>query len=299
MPTSPSLILATLLLLGATAPTEVELTSLTLTDNLRSRTIPVQIAFPTPLPATKLPLVIVSHTGGGNTEQLQPLLSKLALAGYLAVAPTHEDSAVGSGGGAASRPRQPLRAGVPLWEFRAKDISHLAAADWDKLLPTLAGKIDTSKVAVIGFGQGAYTALLVGGALPVWNKTPADLRDARVSALVLLSPPPSNQQGLTPTSFAALTLPILSIASPSPTTRPTPSPHDLSPEGNKFMLSLTGATAATLLPIRKDTPTSNAATLVTIAFLDAFLKSDPAAKDLLVSGSVIAGIRDIATFQSR
>ncbi len=100
----------------------------------------------------QFPLVILSHGAGGNAGQFGWIASELADAGYVVVIPNHP----GTTSGNAS-----AKAAVRVWE-RPADIS--AVIDAITANPDLYPFIDTSRISMIGFSAGGYTALAVSGA---------------------------------------------------------------------------------------------------------------------------------------
>jgi predicted dienelactone hydrolase len=100
------------------------------------------------------PLLLLSHGSGGSANGLNWLAHRLAKRGFVVVAANHH----GHTG------VEPYRAEgfLCLWE-RARDLSVLLdAQDWRE---PLQGHVDTERVFAGGFSAGAYTALLLAGAV--------------------------------------------------------------------------------------------------------------------------------------
>lgn len=102
------------------------------------------------VPATgRPPLVILSHGYPGNRLLMAHLAEALASRGYAVAAPDHTDSTYADKGDFNSTLRN-----------RPLDQRFVI----DALAASHAGRIDTDRVAVIGYSMGAYGALLFGGA---------------------------------------------------------------------------------------------------------------------------------------
>lgn len=124
------------------------------------------------------PLVLLSHGTGGSAGQLSWLAESLAEAGYVAVGVNHH-------GNTAAEGRQWPHGFVLPWE-RALDLS----AVLDRLLadPDLGSRLDSSRVAAIGFSLGGHTMLALAGARLPLGDWPAGCRD-RPTAVECLLPP--------------------------------------------------------------------------------------------------------------
>ena len=124
-----------------------------------------------PTPAT-LPIVVFSHGFHGCATQSRFLMTALASAGYLVVAPNHPDATC-NGGSARWTDRPEQRFGKPeTWDEtsfrdRADDIIHLVAAL--KTMPAWRNRIDWQRFGLVGHSLGGYTVLGLGGAWPSWK----------------------------------------------------------------------------------------------------------------------------------
>ncbi len=126
------------------------------------------------------PLVIFSHGFHGVNTQSKFIMKALSDAGYLVIAPNHQDA---MGETQATKPETSFR-NADDWtdhtfKDRIDDIGRLLSAL--KQNPHWKDKIDWSKVALAGHSLGGYTALACGGA---WSscKLPG------ISAILALSP---------------------------------------------------------------------------------------------------------------
>ena len=126
------------------------------------------------------PIIIFSHGFLGCGRQSSFLTQALADAGYLVVAPQHADSLCGHH---LSRPEVPFM--LPqdwtdaVYRDRRDDIVAVIAGLHED--PAFAGKIDWSKLGLMGHSLGGYTVLGLAGAWPSW-------RIPGVKAVVALSP---------------------------------------------------------------------------------------------------------------
>lgn len=176
------------------------------------------------------PLVLLSHGFGGNWRNLNWLASELAGRGYVVAAPDHPGTTTFD-----KRPEQAVR----LWE-RPHDLSRVL--DAVSTNPGLAGPIEAGRIAAIGHSLGGWTVMALAGgrydasrlpancspaplcaALTVLGlrgggadpaKLGADLRDARIGAVVSLDLGPA--LGFTPQSLAAVRIPVLVFAAGTP-----------------------------------------------------------------------------------
>lgn len=180
-----------------------------------------------PAPGTH-PLVLLSHRYGGNWRNLSWLAGELVKQGYIVAAPDHPGTTTLNRDAAAA---------AALW-LRPHDLSVVL----DALLtqPSLAGRVDISRIAAIGHSLGGWTVMAASGAhfspaqfmrdcrtphsQTVCNLThelgidvPASaghfastLRDKRIRAVVALDA--GLTRGFTPESLAALPVPVLLLA---------------------------------------------------------------------------------------
>lgn len=170
------------------------------------------------------PLVLLSHGYRGNWRNLNWLVSSLVEQGYIVAAPDHP--------GTTTFDQRPVEA-AKLWE-RPHDLSRVI----DRLTSdhTLAGTVDSQRIAAIGHSLGGWTVTALAGArysaqryleecrlhpnprlcalAPELGITPehqgplgADLRDPRVKAVISLDL--GFAQGFTPESLSTMKTPIL------------------------------------------------------------------------------------------
>ena len=143
----------------------------------------LQVRVTAPLTGGRLPVVLFSHGFGFSMDAYGPLADFWAAHGLVVVQPTHLDSV--SLGLAADDPRGPQT-----WRSRIEDLT-LVLDHLDTVIaavPGLAGRVDTTRIAVTGHSYGATTASALLGARVVGpaGDPDEDFSDARVTAGILL-----------------------------------------------------------------------------------------------------------------
>jgi predicted dienelactone hydrolase len=289
---------------GAHAVTEVP--DIVLHDAKRKKDLHVRIFYPNePGP---YPVIVFSHGAGGSQSCCEALTRHWATYGYVMLQPTHDDSTVQRRNAGEEdinfliAVRDALKKPA-LWQSRPQDISFVldSLPVLQKRIPALAGKIDVEHIGVGGHSMGAFTADAIAGALVDLPNHPAtNFTDSRVRAVLLLSPQGPGEFGLTDHSWDHVTLPLLSMTgsldlgagNQGPDWKKIP--FERSQPGAKYHVYIAGANhmsfirAKTLMPGRAAEGDSilgftNAASL---AFWDAYLKADPAAKIYLQSDAL-------------
>jgi predicted dienelactone hydrolase len=289
---------------GPLAVTEVP--DIVVHDPARNKDLHLRIFYP--VTQGKYPVIVFSHGAGGSQNCCESLTRHWATYGYVTLQPTHDDSIVQrrKSGDEALRFPEAVREALKnpaLWESRPQDISFLlnALPDLQKRVGGLSDKLDLDRIGVAGHSMGSYTAEAVAGAIVDLPGRPAtSFSDPRAKAILCLSPQGPSQFGLTARSFDKITLPFMGITGSLDSLGPVASPawHKIPFErcqpDDKYELFIAGAnhmsfiTAETLLPARS----SQAAAILgytnsaSLAFWDAYLKEDPAAKQFLQSDAM-------------
>lgn len=166
---------------------------------------------------TGFPVVVISHGYDNDPAMMSWLGENLATKGYVVVAMAHRDPPITDRRWLApSLLRRPLDVGIVLGALRKGLLGPLA---------------DTSRIAMVGYSFGGYTALTVGGARidpagPLARELPGDLiadytgsgahaselMDAGVQAVVAIAPAGGAPMSAWGTGLAALRKPLLVIA---------------------------------------------------------------------------------------
>ena len=182
----------------------------------------LQVRVTAPVTGERLPVVVFSHGFGFSMDAYGPLADFWAAHGFAVVQPTHLDSV--SLGLAPDDPRTPR-----IWRTRIQDLVLILdeLGRVEAAVPGLAGRTDTSRVAVTGHSYGATSAsALLGARVLAPAGDPAeDMTDSRVTAGVLLALAGTGGDDLTPVAtqlfpfmnpgFGAMSVPALMVAGDS------------------------------------------------------------------------------------
>jgi predicted dienelactone hydrolase len=288
---------------GPYTVTEVE--DLVLHDMNRNKDLHVRIFYPND--AGKYPVIVFSHGAGGSQTCCDGLTRHWATFGYVTIQPTHDDSAVQrrNQGEENIRFMQAVRDALKkpaLWESRPRDISYLidALPTLENRVSGLAGKMDAERVGVGGHSMGSYTTEAIAGAVVDLPGHPGrSFADARVKAVLCLSPQGPGQFGLKEHSFDQIALPYMGMTGSLDSLGPVASPawhkipFERSQPGDKYHLFIEGANHMSFITPRTVLPSQatqggaifDCTNSAALAFWDAYLKGDLDAKSYLQSGA--------------
>jgi pimeloyl-ACP methyl ester carboxylesterase len=275
---------------------------LILKDEARQKELPLKIYFPQT--GGNYPVIVFSHGAGASKDNYEPLGRFWASHGYVVIHPTHADSiALRRRQGEQADLREALRtvtSSPQAWTDRPRDVSFVldSLSEIERRAPQLKGKLNHKIIGVGGHSFGAYTTQLIGGVTVDLPNQPKgqSFADKRALALIVLSGQGRNQQGLTETSWQNLKLPMLNVTGSLDRGAGgqgadwKQEPYNFSPPGDKYQLFLEGAdhglggiSGARLGAARENPEQLAAIKTVTLAFWNAYLKQDAAARSFLQS----------------
>jgi CubicO group peptidase (beta-lactamase class C family)/predicted dienelactone hydrolase len=272
-------------------------------DVSRDREVPVRIYAPNLEHGEgPFPLVVFSHGGGESREAFGYLGTYWARCGYITVFLTHagsdrksiEEKGMGTMGGG----------GIRNFHLRPEDVLFVL----DKLLSNNPGsqlikdRLAADQIAVAGQCAGASTALaMVGLRANLPKNQDATFIDQRFKCAIALSPQPGGGRSspLHADSWARIKVPTLMITGTRdfkwmPAARANPDlarvPFDGLPPGDKFLVEIKGAEhnaftdSDPYYPARERDPRHHLwIQQATIAFLDAYMKDNPEAREWLLN----------------
>jgi pimeloyl-ACP methyl ester carboxylesterase len=162
-----------------------------LTFNVPNRLIPLEARVTMPTTGDKLPIVLISH-GHGQSNYLSsirgygPLVDFYGAHGFVVIQVTHQDSKILG----LNSPQNPE--GATFWRSRAEDFHHVLDRldEIEATVPGLAGRLDRSRIAVVGHSMGGHTSAMLAGATvtDIHTGEKVDLSEPRISAFIMISP---------------------------------------------------------------------------------------------------------------
>lgn len=188
------------------APSPV-VTMVPVTLDVPGRPARLELKVTAPATGRDLPIIVLSHGHGGSTflasmYGYEPLTLFWAAHGFAVLQPSHLDSSY-------MGLREADDTDAPLYlHSRASDITAIIdrLEDVEASVPTLAGRLDRSKLAVVGHSAGGNTVGLVSGMSLTDDGTTTVEHDTRIGARVLLAPP---GQGIDLATWAHEHYPVL------------------------------------------------------------------------------------------
>jgi predicted dienelactone hydrolase len=279
---------------------------ITLTDEARNRQIPLRIYCPE-APSPVSPVLVVSHGLGGSKESGNWVGQFLATHGYILVFMTHygsDTSLLDLSMGLPENIKRLQQAIVKPENIinRPMDVTKVIDSldQIQKNTPALTGRMDLTNISLTGHSFGAFTTLAVDGAYSEQFRKiiGKDFSDRRPKAFLAMSPQSVRPDVDPKPAFAEITRPTMIMTGsedvdPIMAARTAESrmdPFKYMPAGDKYALWIEGAHHFTFGDGRagqKIDPFMRQMTkIATLAFFDAYLKNDQAAKAFLQSDGI-------------
>ncbi len=284
---------------------EVAVVRYTWHDAARDRDVPVKIYYPAKGKGP-FPIIIFSHGLGGNREGYEYLGRYWAGCGYVSVHLQHlgsDDAVWRDAGGlaAAALAFKKSLDDVSNAINRAKDVSF----GIDQMLKMntradspLKGKLDTADIGMAGHSFGGWTTTAVAG--EDFGKDAPSLGDPRIKAAIAMSAPvpkPADRAH----AFDKITIPIFYMTgtrddSPIGETKAAERriPYDGTGHAETCLVIFKDADhmvfSGHLFPVATDADYQSLICAGSIAFWDAHLRGNAAAKDWLYNGSFFSNV---------
>ena len=187
------------------------------------RPVPIELRVVAPASGDNLPIILLSHGFGASNflasmRGYGPLADYYAAHGFVVILPTHLSSKT-----LALDPNGPE--GPLFWRSRAQDMHAILdqLEEIEVAVPGLAGRLDRDRIAAVGHSLGGHTVTMLAGSRvtdPATGEV-VDLRDVRIKAAVMFSPP-GDGNGMAPwaaehfpaigaNDFSHMTLPSLVV----------------------------------------------------------------------------------------
>ncbi len=284
----------------------------------------VRVYYPTPAPGPPnspssaglrgpLPVLLFSHGNWSGNDRYDRLIEHWVSHGYIVVAPLHRDGNGSYIGGVVDMVRF---GNLGLIQARVDDLVLVLDA-LPELAPRLPATVppDLTRIAAAGHSFGAFNAQQLGGASAFDVDTQAwvPARDERIRAVVAISPPGPMFDEITEGSWQRLAVPtIMSTGTWDADAMFWPDwrLHRLSFEtalaGDQYALVVQGADhyfGNLIGRLDREEPAQHDALALTntvvVAFLDAYLRQNPAAREFLLSPQLETLTRGFATLAHR
>jgi dienelactone hydrolase len=278
-----------------------------------SRNVDIHVSLLFPKIRGKVPVIIFSPDTRESTECCEALIRDWASHGYAVVQLTRVAMGDTENRGdsvqtirfkhAIRNRASAAQAGVRVLDVTAV-INSLAVLE--ARFPEVRGKLDGAHIGVAGLAFGAVSAEAIAGALVELPGQPrSNLADPRVRAVVCISPQGPGQSGLTEESFDQLILPYLGVTGDGDRAPAKyravawhKAPFERSQPGEKYELFVRGNDPSSMMGegpvvLGDSGPSVGSIALTamhihgaTLAFWDAYLKHDLAAKRYLRSDAL-------------
>jgi hypothetical protein len=277
-----------------------------------NRNVDIHVSLLFPKNRGKFPVIIFSPDDRESSTCCQPLIEDWASHGYAVVQLTraaivHAEKHADSVQTIRFKRAIPKHATASQAAARTLDVTFVidSLAALQTRFPEIRGKLDAAHIGVAGHASGAVAVEAIAGAvLELPGQPRANLADPRVRAVICISPQGPGRAGLTEQSFDQLILPYFGVtadgdAAPA---KYAPAgwhkaPFERSQPGEKYELFIRGEDLSVMRenPVAQvaahdeagpKRPTARHIHGATLAFWDAYLKHEMAAKAYLQSGAL-------------
>jgi predicted dienelactone hydrolase len=187
--------------------------NITLKDDWRDRELPLKIYYPQE--EGSFPVIIFSHGAGGSKESFSYLSRFWSSCGYVCLHPTHFGSDLSVLQEIGLQALLETTNDAKLWLERPQDITFLidSLGELQRRVPQLKGKINQSLIGVSGHSYGAYTTMLLAGAMiKMPEGREVTFRDDRAKVFLAISPQGTERQGLNKRSWDRINVPMMMVS---------------------------------------------------------------------------------------
>ena len=288
-------------------------------DAKRDRTIPVKIYFPK-TGEGPFPVILFSHGLGGSREGYGYLGRFWAAHGYVSVHLQHpgSDQAIWQNVPPGKVMETLRKAAREPGNAPSRVADARFAIDQLTLLNDAQGplhqRLDLQRLGMAGHSFGAMTSLAIAGEVFFTPAgAPIASPDPRVKAIVALSSPVPKNKDQWPGAFAKIRIPCLHMTgteddSPIGETHPRDRrvPYDHTIQAEAILVVFRGGDHMVFTGMTRNAARQEQDALIhqaiqsgSLAFWDAYLKGDAAAKAWLLQGGYAASLGTNATFESK
>jgi dienelactone hydrolase len=183
-------------------------------DSARERTLPLKIRIPDS--GARVPLVIFSHGLGGSREGGKTWGEHWSANGYLVIHVQHpgSDESLWKGTGEGAPKQRLARGATPEQLLGRVDDVRFVLDELNRLqtksdAPAWARRVDLSRIAMTGHSFGARTVMALAG-----ERFPGPIKsvaEARITAFIAFSPTVQGMKRTWPERYGSITRPFLSV----------------------------------------------------------------------------------------
>jgi len=287
----------------------------TLHDRDRDRDVPIRIYYPKSAEG-KLPVILFSHGLGGSREGYGYLGRYWASHEYVSVHITHRGSdteaAMANGPDQFKQTAEAIASDPMNAVDRCKDVSfiidQLTAANDDDKFP-LKGRLDLSHIGMAGHSFGANTTMLISGEQ---TRSGRSFADDRIKCAIVISPPVAVPKAMFERAYAGVKIPLFVMTgtkddSPIGESKAADRrvPFDHVKDIPAFLITFDGGDHMLFANNnrRAKQPTDDRYHQLilqgSVAFFDAYLRSDESAKKWFSGGDFKKSVGDAGVFEQK